>query len=217
MVPQTAVQAAARADQLYMLTLRVLEVDDIIIIEDVHLLNAWDGVHPKALKSVLQPLIVSGGGLVDSLLLSAGVYNFIRAQSSSTHAIWPAYSRQYNTCLLTVPFPPVRTAPAIFISFSRSMANQLRDTRGRGTYQTQQEGGVRQENALREATALTHVDWTVSYAYENDQVKREEYCMPACFGLPAGPMACMPACCALYGALDKLDWGQSSFLGHLYT
>lgn len=41
-----------------------------IILENVHLLNARDSVHTQALEGVLQPLIVSGGCLMHSLLLS---------------------------------------------------------------------------------------------------------------------------------------------------
>lgn len=44
-------------------------MDGGVVLEDVHLLNAGDGVHPQALEGGLQPLVVSGGGFVHSLLL----------------------------------------------------------------------------------------------------------------------------------------------------
>lgn len=53
------------------LTLRVGEVDDGVLLEDVNLLNPRNSVHPKTLQGVLKPLVIGGGGLVDRLLLSA--------------------------------------------------------------------------------------------------------------------------------------------------
>lgn len=53
-------------------TLGVHEVDNVVVVlEDVHLLNAGDGVNTQTLQSVLQPLVISGGGLVDSFFLPA--------------------------------------------------------------------------------------------------------------------------------------------------
>lgn len=62
---------APRCKPRSFLTLGVNEVDDGVILEDVHLLNARDSVHAQALQGVLQPLVVSGGRLVDGLLLPA--------------------------------------------------------------------------------------------------------------------------------------------------
>ncbi len=52
-------------------TLRVGEIDDVLIHENVDLLNAGDGVDSKPLQRVLQPLVICAGGLVHRLLLSA--------------------------------------------------------------------------------------------------------------------------------------------------
>ena len=54
-----------------LLTLGVVEVDHRpIVLEEVNLLDSRDVVHPQTLQSILQPLIVGGGGLVDGLLLT---------------------------------------------------------------------------------------------------------------------------------------------------
>jgi hypothetical protein len=54
------------------LHLRVSEVDDSVLLKDINLLDSGDGVHAEALESVLQALVVSGGGLVHRLMLSVG-------------------------------------------------------------------------------------------------------------------------------------------------
>merc|ERR1719159_861396 len=52
-------------------TLKRLGINSIPAIEQVHLLNCWDGVNAKALKGVLETLVIGGGGLVHNLLLPA--------------------------------------------------------------------------------------------------------------------------------------------------
>ncbi len=37
----------------------------------MHLLDGWDGVNAKALKGVLETLVIRGGGLVHDFLLPA--------------------------------------------------------------------------------------------------------------------------------------------------
>lgn len=51
-------------------TFGVCEVNHFLVLEDVDLLNSWDGVHPEPFQGVLQPLVICRGGLVDSFLLS---------------------------------------------------------------------------------------------------------------------------------------------------
>lgn len=52
-------------------TLGVGEVHHLIVVlEDVHLLNAWDGVHAQPLQGILQSLVVRAGGFVHRLVLS---------------------------------------------------------------------------------------------------------------------------------------------------
>lgn len=140
------------------LTLRVGEVDDAIILEDVDLLNPRNGVHPQTLQSVLKPLVVGGSGLVDRLLLPVRIkvgQNAFRGSSPdagllsrelaerpavavsgvtaqrtpqmcrSQPLLRPGEHRRHHSAfphLRTDPLPPVRTAPAIFSSFSRFMA-----------------------------------------------------------------------------------------------
>jgi hypothetical protein len=41
----------------------------VVVLEDVDLLDCGDGVDPYSLERALQPLVVRGGRLVDSLLL----------------------------------------------------------------------------------------------------------------------------------------------------
>jgi hypothetical protein len=50
-------------------TFGIQELDDEIVLEDVDLLDSGDGVDPYSLERALEPLVVRGGGLVDSLLL----------------------------------------------------------------------------------------------------------------------------------------------------
>lgn len=96
------------------LTLGVNEVNDVVVVlEDVHLLNAGDSVHTQALQGVLEALVVSRGGLVHSLLLPAQ-WRVCQCWQCAQPPTQPTYLRM-------VPLPPVRTAPAIFISLSRSM------------------------------------------------------------------------------------------------
>lgn len=83
-------------------------MDDGVFLEDVDLLDARDGVDSKPLERVLQALVIRGGRLVHRLFLPvvcAGVCRRVYAGSDTHRRI--------------VPLPPVRTAPAIFISLSR--------------------------------------------------------------------------------------------------
>lgn len=50
-------------------TFGIQELDDEIVLEDVHLLDCRDGVDPYSLERALQPLVVGRARLVDSLLL----------------------------------------------------------------------------------------------------------------------------------------------------
>ena len=50
-------------------TFGIQELDDEIVLEDVHLLDCRDGVDPYSLERALQPLVVRSARLVDSLLL----------------------------------------------------------------------------------------------------------------------------------------------------
>uniref|UniRef100_A0A0A8ZSL0 Transcription factor btf3, putative n=1 Tax=Arundo donax TaxID=35708 RepID=A0A0A8ZSL0_ARUDO len=49
----------------------IQELNDEIVLEDVDLLDCGNGVDPYSLERALQPLVVSGSSLVDSLLLPA--------------------------------------------------------------------------------------------------------------------------------------------------
>jgi hypothetical protein len=50
-------------------TFGIQELDDEVVLEDVDLLYRRDGVDSYSLERALQPLVVGGGRLVDSLLL----------------------------------------------------------------------------------------------------------------------------------------------------
>jgi len=47
----------------------IQELDDEVVLEDVDLLDCRNGIDPYSLERALQPLVVRGGRLVDSLLL----------------------------------------------------------------------------------------------------------------------------------------------------
>lgn len=49
---------------------RVGKVDDILALEEVHLLNAGDLVHAQALEGALQLLVIHTGGLAGDGLLA---------------------------------------------------------------------------------------------------------------------------------------------------
>lgn len=51
-------------------TLRVDEMDDGLILEDVDFLNPRDGIYTKSLQGVLQSLVICCGGLVHRFFLS---------------------------------------------------------------------------------------------------------------------------------------------------
>lgn len=53
------------------LTLWIREVNDIVVHENVHLLNARDRVDAQPLESILQPFIICPARFMDCLLLSA--------------------------------------------------------------------------------------------------------------------------------------------------
>ena len=113
-------------------------MEDAIVLHQVHLLDAGDGVDAQALERALQPLVIGGSGLMLSLLLPAErsrrSTRWARRPGESAAACWLA-GQQGDRCtlprsfviyqtfshLLIVPLPPVRTADAIFMSLSRSM------------------------------------------------------------------------------------------------
>lgn len=51
-------------------TLRVDEMDDSLILEDVDFLNPGNGIYTKSLQGVLQSLVICCGGLVHRFFLS---------------------------------------------------------------------------------------------------------------------------------------------------
>lgn len=51
-------------------TLRVDEMDDGLILEDVDFLNPRNGIYTKSLQGVLQSLVICCGGLVHRFFLS---------------------------------------------------------------------------------------------------------------------------------------------------
>jgi len=50
-------------------TFGIQELDDEVVLEDVDLLDCRNGIDSYSLERALQPLVVRGGRLVDSLLL----------------------------------------------------------------------------------------------------------------------------------------------------
>jgi len=66
-----APRARAAQSLLRVRTLGVLEVDHVLALEQVHLLDARDGVDAQPLQRALQPLVVRRRRLVHCLLLSA--------------------------------------------------------------------------------------------------------------------------------------------------
>ncbi len=87
-------------------------MDDSFVLEDVDLLNPGDGVDTQPLERVLQAFVVRRCCLVYSLFLPAGDMHGVTKSHKS-------HKRHNNTYRRIVPFPPVRTAPAIFMSLSR--------------------------------------------------------------------------------------------------
>ena len=69
------------------LTLRIGEVNHIIVDENVHLLNARDRVDAQSLKSALQPFIIRPACFMDCLLLPA--------RESGDEAIRPHLGRNF--------------------------------------------------------------------------------------------------------------------------
>lgn len=59
-------------------TLRVVELDNHIILENVDLLNSRNGIHPNSLKGALEPFVICCGGLMNCLLLSITKGNCLR-------------------------------------------------------------------------------------------------------------------------------------------
>jgi len=66
-----APRARAAQSLLRVRTLGVLEVDHVLALEQVHLLDARNGVDAQPLQRALQPLVVRRRRLVHCLLLSA--------------------------------------------------------------------------------------------------------------------------------------------------
>jgi hypothetical protein len=52
-------------------TFGILKLDDYVILEDVDLFNTRNGVHSYSFQGALKPLVISGRGLVNRLLLPA--------------------------------------------------------------------------------------------------------------------------------------------------
>jgi hypothetical protein len=52
-------------------TFGILKLDNYIILEDIDLFNARNGVHSNSFQGALKPLVISGRGLVNRLLLPA--------------------------------------------------------------------------------------------------------------------------------------------------
>lgn len=65
-----------RVQEIACITLGVDEMNDGLILEDVNLFNARNGVHSKPLQSVLQPLVISSSGFVYGFFLSAKIRGY---------------------------------------------------------------------------------------------------------------------------------------------
>lgn len=70
-LPRCLSQEMSNCRILLARTLGVCEVDDVVLHEQVHLLNAWDCVHTQSLERCLKPLVICGRHLVHGLLFPA--------------------------------------------------------------------------------------------------------------------------------------------------
>ena len=72
-------------------TLGICEVDDVVLHEQVHFLNAWYCVYTQSLERCLKPLVVCGRHLVHGLLFPAvdgGLKNSISLLRSGEEHDW---------------------------------------------------------------------------------------------------------------------------------